>query len=99
MNLKFFEWLRERVHFGETYTETDRYRDYRRTFLDTPHGRRVLHELIEQGHVFTSTLVPGAPDLTQNNEGQRSMVLDILAVLNSEPAPLEVETEKDEMNA
>lgn len=96
MNLRFFEWLRDHVHFGERYTDTDRYRDFRQTFMDTPHGRRVLYQLIETGHVFTPTLVPGDPDTTRNNEGQRSLVLEILSVLSAEPAePLEVQTEKE----
>lgn len=96
MSLRLFEWLREKVAFGETYSEADRCRDFRRTFMETPHGRRVFHQLTVLGYVFTPTLVAGDPDTTRNNEGRRALMLDIIDILDTPEGPPDVQTEEGE---
>ena len=83
--MAFFERLRD-VHFGERYTDADRYRDFRRVFLGTAEGRRCLYQIFDWAHVFHSSVAPGDPYMTHFQDGERSIGLQILAVLNAEPA-------------
>lgn len=89
------------VHFGENYTETDRYRDFRKVFMDTQEGRRCLYHILDWAHMHHSSVVPGGDShQTYFLEGERNIGLQILAVLNAEPAePLEVQLEKEPTNA
>jgi len=82
--LAFFERLRQ-VRFGESYSDADRHRDFRAVFLSTPEGRRCLYQIFEWAHVFHSSVVPGDPYMSHFQDGERSIGLQILAVLNAEP--------------
>jgi len=81
----FFERLKD-VHFGDRYDDADRYRDFRRVFLATQEGQRCLYQIFEWAHVFHSSVVPGDPYMTHYQDGERSIGLQILSVLNAEPA-------------
>ena len=81
----FFERLKD-VHFADGYDDADRYRDFRNVFLGTAEGRRCLYQIFEWAHVFHSSVVPGDPYMTHYQDGERSIGLQILSVLNAEPA-------------
>jgi hypothetical protein len=55
--------------------------DYKRTF-DTPHGKRVLFDLMNVGHILGSTFAKGDPHLSAYKEGQRAIVRRILTKLH-----------------
>ena len=76
-----------RVVLDDRYTEIDRYRDFRRTFLDTPEGRRVLAQLFGMTHLFAPSFDPDNPDpsMTFVHEGERNIGLFIISILNADP--------------
>lgn len=53
-----------RSRIGDDYTEADRYRDFRRLFLDTQRGRRVLWQIFEMGNLFAPIAVTPTPPTT-----------------------------------
>jgi len=55
--------------------------DYQMTF-STPHGKRVLHDLMKWGHVLHPTFKKD-PHETAFQEGERHMVLRLLTVLKT----------------
>jgi hypothetical protein len=75
----------EIAHTG--YRDEDRYREFRRVFLGSDEGRRVLHEILSWGHMFQSSV--GRTDIDPNRvlflEGERNLALKLLATLNAEP--------------
>ena len=71
---------------GESYTDIDRYRDFRRVFLDTPGGRRVLWQLFEMANLFAPVAVlPADPYAAYHRDGARNLALNIMAILNADP--------------
>ena len=75
-----------RSRVGEDYGDIDRYRDFRRVFLDTPRGRRVLWQLVEMCHLFAPIAVlPADPYAAYHRDGARNLALNILAILNADP--------------
>ena len=68
---------------GVPYSNDDRKRDFRRLFLDTEAGKRVLYELFAWSHMFASTFVPGDAYATHWREGGRDIGLRILTVLDT----------------
>jgi hypothetical protein len=71
---------------GPNYTDIDRYRDFRRVFLDTPRGRRVLWQLLEMGNLFAPIAVlPADPYAAYHRDGARNLALNIMAILNADP--------------
>lgn len=64
------------------------YAAYRDVF-DTPSGKLVLHHLMRQGNVLTSSFVQNDPNSTAFHEGQRNIVLLILAMMNVTPQQVE----------
>ncbi len=48
-------------------------------------GKKVLRDLTQKHFMFTNTLVENDSLTTAFNEGQRAVVLRILALLNQEP--------------
>lgn len=87
-----------RAALGPRYTETDRWRDFRRVFLDTVEGRRVLHQILGWCHQFGSSYVVGDAYATHFHEGERNVGIRIFAALNEEPVkrPVAAETEEPE---
>ena len=70
-----------------TYTEADRYRDFRRTFMAHPAGKRVLNTLFEWGLLHSNSYREGASthDMLVR-EGRRYMALRILDALDAAPS-------------
>lgn len=66
------------------YTEHDRRRDFRRVFLASAAGKRVLHEIFASTHLFATTFVPGDAFATHWREGRRDVGLRILAMLDTD---------------
>lgn len=66
-------------------TPMDRYREFRLVFLGTDAGRRVLHDILDWGHVWMPTAVPGDPYETYRREGERNMALKIIVTTHREP--------------
>lgn len=97
--LAFLERL-SRSQVGDGYTDVDRYRDFRRVFLERPEGCRVLWQLFEMAHLFAPVAVlPGDPYEAYHRDGARNLALAIFAILNADPnaiadnQPGEVENE------
>lgn len=74
-------------HPGKGYSKMDRYRDFRRVFLDSEEGKRVLHELFSWGNMFRpiAPMSKFDPYETAFHDGERNIVLKLLAVMNAEP--------------
>jgi len=72
------------------YTKADRYRDFRKVFMETPEGQRVLRELFEWGHMFRANIAarPIDPYLTHFLEGERNIALRVLNTLAKEPTDI-----------
>lgn len=68
------------------YNEYDRYRDYRRVFLENGDGLRVLNDLLDACGVYRPTYVRGDSHDTARREGKREMGLMLLHRMNYEPA-------------
>jgi len=47
----------------------------------TPEGKDVLLDLQKRFHIHDDCFVPGQPDTSLHNEGQRSVVLHIITLL------------------
>lgn len=71
----------------------DRYRDFRKVFLGSEEGRRVLDDILWLGRVNRPLAVRGDPYSTHTNEGQRYMALKIAAITHIEPPPEPVSRE------
>jgi len=93
----FLEDLR-RAELGPRYTETDRWRDFRRVFLDTAEGRRVLNQVLAWCRLLDLSYVEGDVYETHVHEGARKVGLQIFTALNTEPVkrPKIAETERQE---
>jgi hypothetical protein len=78
-----------RARLGEDYSEADRYRDFRRVFLETSRGRRVLWQIFEMGNLFAPVAVlPSDPHAAYHRDGARNLALNILAILNADPGAI-----------
>jgi hypothetical protein len=69
---------------GAKYTDMDRYREFKAVLLSSDQGRRVLHQILTWGHVWTSSFDEN-PGKTAFAEGERNLALRILAALHFEP--------------
>jgi hypothetical protein len=67
--------------------------DYQQTF-GTPHGKRVLYDLMGVGRMLTSTYDERDSHASAFNEGLRNAILHILRKLHTDPARLQ-ELHKD----
>lgn len=71
------------------YEPMDRYRDFRRVFLGSDEGKRVLFEIMRMGRMANPTIPPGKPidplGMAVMN-GERNLVLRLLAIIAHEPA-------------
>ncbi len=66
-------------------TKLDKYRDFRKVFLGSDEGRRVLHDILTFGHIYRSSAVRGDPYETSRREGERNIALKILETIHKEP--------------
>ncbi len=77
-----------RSHPGRgMYDKIDRYRDFRRVFLDTEQGRRVLYELLTFCGMYKSA-APAAnfdPYETMFLNGRQDIAFGLLGIINKEP--------------
>ena len=80
----------------EEYLPLDVYRDFRRVFLDTPEGERVLHQIFEWAGMYRSSAKRAGfdPHETLFHEGSRDLGLQLLSVMASEPTPRETKQGK-----
>ena len=71
----------------EDYDPVDRYNDFRKVFLETEQGRRVLKLILAWGHLLRSHPMsnPIDPYLTERSEGGRNLALKIFAIMLVEP--------------
>ncbi len=60
------------------------HRDFREALTRTARGQRVLHKILEWGHVYQVSFVQGDPYGTAFRDGERNLALRILAALNAE---------------
>ncbi len=63
----------------------DRYRDFRRVFLSTDEGRRVLDDILWLAHVNRPLSGRDNPYVLNSSEGQRVLALKIAAIAHIEP--------------
>jgi hypothetical protein len=80
----FFAELADSHPGKKNYKPMDRYRDFRRVFLDTDEGRRVLQEIFSFCGMFrpiTNLETNGA----FFHEGERNIALKIMTTMNAEP--------------
>jgi hypothetical protein len=75
-----------KAYSGQGYTKEDRASDFRRVFLASTEGKRVLYQIMGWSRLFGSTVVPGDPHMTYHREGSRDIGLRILSVLQSDDA-------------
>lgn len=71
----------------EDYHPNDRYHDFRKVFLETDEGRRVLKLILSWGHMLNSHAIGKPVDANRIllSEGGRNLALRILAVMMVEP--------------
>ncbi len=73
------------AHPGKSYDKSvDRYREFRRVFLETDQGRRVLYELLAWGGMFRPRRSFDTNE-TFFHEGERNIALKIMTTMNAEP--------------
>lgn len=82
---------------GRERNKLDRYRDFRQVFLATEAGRRVLDDLLFMARFHERTAVKGDALETYFREGQRSVALQVLIILEREPGqpPQRQQTRED----
>lgn len=76
------------AHPGKSYNKSiDRYRDFRRLFLDSEQGRRVLYEILSWGHVFRcpAAMSNFDPYETMYHNGEANIAKQLMATMNAEP--------------
>lgn len=71
----------------ENYTAKDRYSDFRKLFMGSVEGKRVLRYILERGCVFqeSALLSPIDSHMLAAQRGKRQLALEILAFTNNEP--------------
>jgi hypothetical protein len=82
----------------ENYDNKEQYRDFRKVFMGTEEGKRVLRRIMELGSVFQqSALVsPVDPYMLAAFRGRSYLALKILSIVNNEPAEPPTQTTKRE---
>lgn len=85
---EYLEILAE-LSMPEKYDPIDRYNDFRKVFLETEQGRRVLRQVLGWGHLLKSHLAgmprPIDPYSLLGLEGERNLALRIFSVMLVEP--------------
>ena len=83
-------------HQGKNYSKMDRYRDFRRLFLESEEGKRVLYEILSFCGMFRSA-APSAnfdPHKTMFLNGQQDIAFRLLATMNAEPKARPIDTKE-----
>ena len=84
-------------HPGKSYSKMDRYKDFRRLFLDTEEGKRVLYEVLSFCGMYRSA-APAAnfdPYQTMFLNGQQDIAFRLLATMNAEPKERAAKTKEN----
>jgi hypothetical protein len=68
------------------YTPMDRYRDYRKLFLGSEDGQRVLRDLLAGCHMFRTSFDKDR-GVMAFKEGERNVGLRLMAIIANEPRP------------
>ncbi len=65
----------------------DRYRDFRRVFLETEQGRRVLYEILTWAHIGHASAPRSKfnPYETMFSDGERNIGIKLMVTMNAEP--------------
>lgn len=73
--------------YPRKYSKMDKYRDFRRVFLETSQGRRVLYEILSWGYVFRcpAAMSKFDPYETMYHNGEANMAKRLMATMNNEP--------------
>ncbi len=81
------DWLGVLPHV-EGYTPKDQYSDFRKVFMGTVEGKRVLRRIMEIGGVFNkpALISPIDPYMLAALDGKTRLALEILAFVNNEPS-------------
>ena len=86
---EYLEILAELSIPSEDYDPMDRYNDFRKVFLETEQGRRVLRQILGWGSLLKSHLVkmphPIDPYAIVAREGERNLALRLFSVMLVEP--------------
>ena len=69
---------------GSGRTRADKYKEFRAVFLGSDQGKRVLHDILSEGHMYRSSM-RADPYQTFFREGERNMALKILTTIMAEP--------------
>lgn len=84
---EFIGSLAENFYGRGEYTKMDRYRDFRRVFLETEEGKHVLFELMGWAGMYRA--LPMNPDQKDRDVfvalGERNFILRLLSTINLEP--------------
>ncbi len=87
---EYLELLADLSVPGEDYDPIDRYNDFRKVFLETEQGRRVLRQILGWGSLLKSHLVrmphPIDPYAVVAREGERNLALRLFATMLVEPS-------------
>ena len=67
------------------HSRLDRYRDFRKVFLGTDEGRRVLDFILWMAHVTRPHNGVGSAELLHHAEGRRKLALEIAGITYVEP--------------
>lgn len=62
-------------------------KDYQSTF-GSIEGKKILYHLMQMNHVLGSCMVAGDPYQSAFKEGERNVILKILAILKQDPAKI-----------
>lgn len=81
-------------HDFTNYSDMDRYRDFRRLFLGTQQGEKVLSQIFDICGLLKPTVSETTdPYMAFHREGSRAVAISILAILNAEPKPYQEEND------
>lgn len=81
---------------AKQYLPKDRYHDFRKVFMGTDEGKRVLREILSWGRLFQPSIVgkPVDPYAMAIREGERNMALRLMAVVYNEPPERPAKTQR-----
>ena len=89
------------IHLPPTYTEADRYRDFRAVF-GSDRGERVMASFLREAGLLATIydvdgeeLVAPDPDEIQRRLGKRELALWLIGVLSTEPLDPLIEEDDD----
>jgi hypothetical protein len=91
------EWSREMARLlPANYTAADRHRDFRAVFTTGDSGRRVLAHILARCRLWEGSYAGADTHHTAFREGQRSVAIWLMELIEAEPedAPPRTETER-----